>query len=110
MAILRNIDTSATIHLVANATFVVAGNNSVSNLAIGSEILTSATIKRVWWGTENANTFWTVKRGSNTVLVLNTSGFLDLSATTPISTDGTGSLVFEKSGNSGFILAEVRKY
>ena len=102
---------TAVIHLTANATIVVAGNNSVSNVAVGSEVVTGANVRKVWWGLADAYTYWTVKRGANTVLVLNNTNYLDFTTGAVIGIDSTANLVFEKTGTgTGFIALEIKKY
>lgn len=101
---------TAIIHVTANATIVVAGNNSVSNVAVGSEIVSSATVRKVWHGVADANTYWTVKRGANTLLVLNNSGHIDLTTGGVLGIDAAANLVFEKTGSgTGFICVEIKK-
>lgn len=65
------------VHVPATETFVVVGNNSVSNLAVGSENVASAVITKIFY---SGNT--TVARGANTVFSASTgdSGLWDLSA------------------------------
>ena len=69
--------TKAQITTDGNTTVTVAGNNSVSNLTSNSsEVVLGATIKKVIYGA-GANSYWTVKRGSNTVGVYWGTGVLD---------------------------------
>jgi len=58
-------------------TITVAGNNSTSNLTSNSsEVVVGATITKVIYGS-GANSYWTLKRGSNTVGVYYGTGVLD---------------------------------
>jgi hypothetical protein len=99
------------IHLVANATITVAGVAPTSNVAVGTETVVGATIRKVWWGVADASTYWTVKRGANTVLVLNNSGFADFSSGATLGMDGTATIVLEKTGaGTGYIAVEFKKY
>ena len=50
-----------------NTTIVVAGNNSVSNVAVGAENVLGATVSQVWFATDAVVT---ISRGANTLLVL----------------------------------------
>jgi hypothetical protein len=59
----------------ANETIVIAGNSSVSNVAVNTENVVSAVISKVWFST---NTGITVTRGSNVVLNLIGSSFFEL--------------------------------
>jgi hypothetical protein len=76
-----------TIHVVGanSGDIIVAGNNSVSNIATGAEILNGAYIRKLYWNTDSP---WVIKRGANTVLVLGAGAGpeLDLSAL-PMSLD-----------------------
>lgn len=68
---------SVTLHVAsANATLVVAGNTSVSNVAISDETLTGATISQIAWGTDGNGSIQ-ILRGSNVVSVHDTSGYID---------------------------------
>lgn len=103
---------SVTIHDDANVTYTIAGNNSVSNVAIDDEVLTGAAIKQVWYGSPSgSHTYWIVKRGSNTVLVLEGTGYLDFAGNgSLLKKDSTGTLVLELVGSAnGFIQLELQK-
>lgn len=107
MAILSNKYNGTTVtHDTANATYVVVGNNSVSNIASGAEIVDSAAIRRVVWGTDTGQ--WTVKRGSNTVLVLSGTNELLLNGMS-LGKDSTANVVITLSGGTGFIMVELAK-
>lgn len=94
-------------HDTANATYVVVGNNTVSNLTYSNtEIINSGTIRRVVWGTSTG--YWTVKRGANTVLVLSGSNEMLLNGMS-ITKDKTANVVVELSGGTGFIMLEIAK-
>lgn len=96
------------VHLAANATLTIAGNNSVSNVATGAEILKGATIRQVIWGCGGG--YWTVKRGANTALVLSQSGSVNFSEKgTLLNLDPTATLVFELTTGPGFIMVELQK-
>ena len=61
-------------------TITVAGNNSTSNLTSNtSEVVVGATITKVIYGS-GANSYWTLKRGSNTIGVYYGSGVIDYKA------------------------------
>ena len=96
-------------HDVANATYTIAGNNSVSNVATGTEIISGVTIKRITWGSDTGS--WTVKRGSNTILVLSgTNEFNFSDGMSPINLYPAASLVFTLNGSAnGFIMAYLQK-
>lgn len=103
---------SATIHNATNATYTIAGNNSVSNVATSDEVLTGASIKQVWYGSPSGSTaYWVVKRGSNTVLVLEGTGYMDFAGNGGLlKQDSTGTVVLELVGSAnGFIQMELQK-
>ena len=93
-------NSSALIVLNADASLTIAGNNSVSNVATGDEILTGCNIRTVMWsGT------WKVSRGSNTLLNLSGSGTFDLSlGDMALAIDSTATLVANVTGTGTLIL------
>lgn len=105
------------LHFVANSTsntetINIVGNNSVSNVALNSEIVTAANITKVYYGVANGDLYWTVERGSNTVLVLNNSGFEDFETYgNSLSLDNTANLTIKLNGNNplGYMILELRK-
>lgn len=98
------------VHVTANATVIVSGNNSVSNIALAGETVTSAHISQVWWSSSNSS-YWTVKRGANTVLVLTETGYLDFAGNgLGLQIDQTANIVFELTGSGvGFVALEGQK-
>lgn len=103
---------SAVIHLTANATINVAGNSSVSDIALGDETVTGAYISQIWYGTSNTDTgYWEVKRGANTVGVFSTTGYMDFAGNgIALNNDVTGTLVVNlNSAAAGFIIIELTK-
>lgn len=104
---------SFTIHAVANTgAITVAGNNSVSNVAISDEDLTGAYITQVWAGAPSgANAFWTIKRGANVVAVLDSTGYYDYAGCgNPITLDSTATLEANLTGSTtGYIVIELQK-
>lgn len=110
--VLNRKNLSVTVHNVANATYIVAGNSSVSNIATSDEVLTGAHIKQVWYGSPSGSTgYWMVKRGSNTVLVLEGTGYLDFAGNgSMLKLDPAANLVFELVGSAnGFIMVDLQK-
>lgn len=106
---------SAIIHTDVTGSVNVVGNSSVSNLTVNAtsaEVITGAAITQAWFGGE-ATSVWVVKRGANTVCVLNPSGAsyidfrgngasLDLDSTANLSITLTG-------GANAFCMLEVKK-
>jgi hypothetical protein len=93
-------NSSAVIVLNASESLTIAGNNSVSNVAIGDEILTGCNIRTVMWsGT------WKVSRGANTLLNLSGSGVMDFTLSDmSLSIDSTATLVANVTGTGTLIL------
>ncbi len=102
---------SFVVHATANLTLTIAGNNSVSNVAIGDEVLTGAAIKQVWFGSEAGAGTWFVKRGSNTVGVYDSTGWHDYAGNgCMLNKDSAATLVLELSGTTnGSIMVELQK-
>lgn len=110
--ILRNKLGRVVVHATANTTWVVAGNNSVSNLALSNEELYGASIRQVWFGSPSGNAaYWTVKRGANTVLVLDSTAWLDFAGVgQSLTIDPSANLTVELTGStSGYIMLELSK-
>ena len=73
---------SACVLFVANNegsnTITIAGNNSVSDIAIDDEILTGAFIKQTWFGSSSGDgAVWSVQRGANTVGIFDSTAWMD---------------------------------
>lgn len=105
-------NTSAVIHVTASNTIVVAGNSSVSDIAIGNEVLTGCSITQVFCGSSSGNgSYWTIKRGANTVAVLDSTGYFDYAgAGMAITVDSGGTLMANLvNGTDGYLLIEVQK-
>lgn len=105
---------STVIHLTANETFVVVGNNTVSNLAIGDEIVAGATVRRVFHSMPANSTgggYWAIHRGANLFGVYTLSGEHDYSGEGMVSSiDKAANLVFTINGGTvGHLIVEVRK-
>lgn len=98
------------LHFTTTGSANIAGNSSTSDVALSNEVLSGAYIRRVWWGTDSANASWTVKRGANTVLVLNTSGQMDFSeAGAVITGNNAANVSCTLAGGNGFIMLDLGK-
>jgi len=110
-------NSSAVFHFNANTSgIVIAGNNSVSNVAIEEEVINGVTITQATYGS-TPGAYWHIQRGANTVLVLDSTGFIDFAGIgLPINRDiaadlsvtlipPEGSVVASK----GFLVLEVQK-
>lgn len=103
---------SVTVLADANATLTIAGNSSVSNVAHASETLTGASIKQIWFGSPSGDSaYWVVQRGSNTIAVLDSTGWIDFAGNGNLQTkDSTASLVLTLVGSAnGYIMVELQK-
>lgn len=69
-------NTSATLHINSNSTIIIAGNNSVSNVAIGTEVLSGASISQIAWGCD-PNGSIQISRGANLVGVYDSTSYID---------------------------------
>lgn len=111
----NKLKTSVTVHVNGAGTLKVAGNNTVSNIAFGSEIITGCQIEQVIYGAGNSGS-WVVKRANTTtntvVLVLSESGFMDFSGSGMKITNlrDEDDLQFEMVGTTnGHIIIELKK-
>lgn len=104
-----NASKRAVVHVAgANSTIVIAGNNSVSNIATGTQNLTGATITKIWFGSAPSG-YWNIKRGANLVYAATGSGFHYFDGAA-LSTDKTANVVCELMGvTNGFIMIELHK-
>lgn len=103
---------SAVIHLTANSTVNVVGNSSVSDIAIGDEVVGGAYISQIWYGSSNVSTgYWELKRGANTVGVFSTTGYMDFAGNgVTLNKDVGGTLVANlNSSSAGFVIIELTK-
>jgi hypothetical protein len=100
---------SAVIHLTANATINISGNSVTSDIALGNEIITGASIKQIWYGSNNGH--WAVGRGSNTAAILNNTGHMDFISHGITLNKDTGATLTANLNSTGvgFIIIEVSK-
>lgn len=111
--VLRNNEGSAVIHLSANASLTIEGNTGVSAISSVGEVVESAKISQIWFGTGPANSFWTITSGNTVTTVGGGSGHLNFA--------GMGTLIPLEPGNTldvtltnatdgqGFIMIELKK-
>jgi hypothetical protein len=98
---------STVVHAAANTTW------QMSDFAVGTETVpTGVAITQVWFGSPSGNSaYWTVKRGANTVAVLDSTSYLDFagngcSLNLYPSANVTVTLI---GATDGFIMLEVQK-
>lgn len=95
------------IHVEATNTFIVVGNNSVSNLSVGTENVASASVTKIFF---SGNT--TVARGSNTIFSATSgmSGVWDLAShDIVLSQDNVANVVVTIGTGGGPAVIELRK-
>jgi hypothetical protein len=96
-------------HNVANETYVIVGNNSVSNIAMGDEIIEGATISRITYGTDSNGT-WKVLRGANVVFAAGGGSADHEFPIGGLSQFPAANVVVQLSGSAnGFIQLELKK-
>lgn len=106
-------NTSAVLHFTANSgNIVIVGNSSVSNLAVGTEIINGAYISQVAFGSPSGNAaYWEIKRGANVVLIVDSTCQLDFAGCgMSITKDATADLSANLVGaTAGFLTIELQK-
>jgi hypothetical protein len=111
--IINRKNASVVLHFTANtANVVIVGNSSVSNIAKPGEIVNGASIAQAIFGSPSGNAaHWIVKRGANTVLVLDSTAALDFAGTgMAIGIHATANLSVELVGSTtGFLTLELQK-
>lgn len=105
MAIISNkLGQATTLHFAASNTVTIVGNSSSSGIAMGTEVVSNAAIRRLWCGGAV-----TISRGANLVFQSTQSGyfgFADHGNAINLYTDAT--LVINMSGNN-FVMIELSK-
>ncbi len=104
---------SVVLHFTANvANIAVAGNTAVSNVAKDNEFVVGAQINQAIFGSPSGNgAYWVVKRGANTVLVLDSTAAIDFAGNgMAITQYPAANLSVELVGStSGFLTLELQK-
>ena len=103
-------NTSAVLHFNANATVIVAGNSSQSNVAMSDEVLTGATIVQSFWGVDGTGSIQ-VKRDTTLIAVYDSTGFKDYAGCgMPLNVVPTGNINVTFVGTSNaYLMLEVQK-
>lgn len=104
---------SAHVLFTSNSTLTIAGNSSTSDIATGDEVITGCSITRAWCGSSSGNgAFWEVKRGANTVAVLDSTAFMDYAGNgVTLDLDNTATLVANINGTvlNATLILELKK-
>lgn len=105
-------NTSVVLHVASanSGNVVIAGNSTVSNVAISNEILTGAYITQVVWGCDGTGHIQ-VLRGANLVAVYDSTGQHEYAGTgMPINMYPAANLSINLVGSSNsFIAIELQK-
>lgn len=105
----NKLGTSAQVHVNAAGSIVVAGNNTVSSIATGGEVLTGASITQVFYGSDAGSI--QIARGGATVAVLTGSGHADYAAaglSIGVNQAANVDVSFVGTAN-GYVLIELQK-
>lgn len=108
----NKVNRSACIHVNANATIIVAGNTSVSNVATSDEILTGASITQVFWGIDpSGDGHARITRGGSLVGVYDSTGYKDYAGNgMSLNVNPTSNIEVTFHGTStGYLFIEVQK-
>lgn len=104
---------SCVLHFTANTSdIVITGNTSVSNIAKDDETVNGAYISQIICGSPSGDgAYWVVKRGANTVAVVDSTASIDFAGTgMPITRWPTANLSVTLVGSTdGFLMIELQK-
>ena len=100
--------------VTSNATIVVAGNSSVSNVALGGQVLIGATIKQLFCSSPSGNgAYWQIRRGANTVWTPDSTAYIDFAGNgMPMNVDQEATIVcnlFRAGDNEGTLWFQLHK-
>ena len=105
-------NTSVVLHVASanSGNLIIAGNSSVSNVAISDEVLTGAYITQVVWGCDGTGHIQ-ILRGANLVAVYDSTGQHEYAGTgMPINMYPAANLAINFIGSSNsFIAIELQK-
>jgi hypothetical protein len=98
-----------TIHVTSTSTLIIAGNNSVSNVAVSDEEITGAHIKKIAWGSDGTGSI-SLSRGANVVAILNNTGDIDYTSSGgSLNMDEAANLVVTFVGANNYCIVECSK-
>ena len=99
--------------VTSNTTIVIAGNNSVSNVALGDQVVTGATIKQFLACSPSGNAaYWEIARGANVVLTPDSTAHVDISGF-PMNVDQSANLVctlYRAGDDEGSLWIKLQKH
>ena len=111
--IVDNKRSTVTILATGTETVIIAGNNSVSNIALAgvTDDIVGASIKQVWFGSISGGSgFWQVTRGANVVLMADSTAWFDFAGNgRGLSLDSAANVTMTRTGASGTMMMELKK-
>jgi hypothetical protein len=98
-------NTKITLNVTGNsANIIVVGNSTVSNIALPTENVASASIRRIQWGTD---TLIKVFRGANLVITVTQTG--EMFFEQAMGLDSTANIDVQTTSANSWMLLEVYK-
>ena len=111
--IVDNKRSTVTILATGTETVIIAGNNSVSNIALAgvTDDIVGASIKQVWFGSiSGASGFWQITRGANVVLMADSTAWFDFAGNgRGLSLDSAANVTMTRTGANGTMMIELKK-
>lgn len=103
-----------TLHFNANSgNIIITGNNTVSNVALGGEVIASAPINQLWAGSPSGNaSYWELRRDGVLVATIDSTCYLDFAGNGNQLTIGATSANLTANligATSGFLVVELQK-
>lgn len=100
---------SFTLHVTGNCDIIIAGNNSVSNVASSDETLTGAYINQIAWACA-PDTHIQIRRGSSLVAVYDSSSQHEYAGCgMPLNVNSEKTMSVRFYGSGGFCTIEMQK-
>lgn len=103
------------LHFTANGSANLVGNSTTSDIALGDEVINSASITQIWYGVApvsgSVQSYWNVARGSNTVAILSGTDRVDYAGHgASLILDNTGNISVTLNNTAiGYIMIEIAK-
>jgi hypothetical protein len=111
--IVDNKRSTVTILATGTETVIIAGNNSVSNIALAgvTDDIVGASIKQVWFGSISGGSgFWEITRGANVVLMVDSTAWFDFAGNgRGLSLDSAANVTMTRTGANGTMMMELKK-
>jgi len=105
----NKLNLSVTLHITENCGLTIAGNNTVSDIALPGEILTGAYINQISWAC-TPNAYLQVLRGISIAGIYDSSSTHDYSGCgMPLKINSEKPLSFNFLNGSGFCTIELQK-